>query len=278
MAWSDHRARTFYIEWGSMEAAFFDLDKTIIAASSTLMIGRPLYRAGLLTRRALMKAGIAQISYRMFGADHDQMERAREEMMTIVKGWDRDQLREIARETVDEVVAPLVFAEALFIIDDHLRQGRLVVIVSSSAEEIVEPLAAHLRVDRVIATKLAVDDAGHYTGEMELYAYGEGKVDAIKEMAVREGISLEDSFAYSDSHTDLPMLEAVGHPLAVNPDRELAKIAAERGWEVLAFERPVTIRTRLAELPRPTPVVSGAALAGAIGSLALYWLMRSRRS
>jgi len=130
----------------------------------------------------------------------------------------------------------------------------------------------------VIATKLAVDDTGHYTGEMELYAYGKGKADAIREMAVREGISLEDSFAYSDSHTDLPMLEAVGHPLAVNPDRELAKIAAERGWEVLAFERPVTTRTRLAELPRPTPVVSGAALAGAIGSLALYWLMRSRRS
>jgi HAD superfamily hydrolase (TIGR01490 family) len=206
------------------------------------------------------------------------MERAREEMMAIVKGWSRDQLREIARETVDEVVAPLVFAEALFIIDDHLRHGRLVVIVSSSPEEIVEPMAAHLRVDRVIATKAAVDDTGHYTGEMKFYAYAEGKADAMRELAEREGISLEDSFAYSDSHTDLPMLEAVGHPLAVNPDRELAKIAADRGWEVLAFERPVTIRTRLAELPRPTPVVSGAALAAMIGSLALYWLIRSRRS
>jgi precorrin-6x reductase len=74
------------------------------------------------------------------------------------------------------------------------------------------------------------------------------------------------------------MLEAVGHPFAVNPDRELAKVAKERGWEVLAFERPVTIRTRLAELPRPTPVVSGAALAGAIGSLALYWLLKVRRT
>jgi HAD superfamily hydrolase (TIGR01490 family) len=278
VAWFDHRARTFYIEWGAMEAAFFDLDKTIIAASSTLMIGRPLYRAGLLTRSALMKAGLAGISYRMFGADHDQMERAREEMMTIVEGWSRDQLREIARETVDEVVTPLVFAEALFIIDDHLRQGRLVVIVSSSAEEIVEPLAAHLRVDRVIATKLAVDETGHYTGEMEFYSYGEGKAAAMRAMADREGISLEDSFAYSDSHTDLPMLETVGHPHVVNPDRELAKIAKERGWEVLVFERPVTIRTRLAALPRPTPVVSGAALAGAAGSLALYWLLRSRRA
>lgn len=225
-----------------------------------------------------MKAGLAQISYRMFGADHDQMERAREEMMTIVKGWSRDQLREIARETVDEVVAPLVFAEALFIIDDHLRQGRLVVIVSSSPEEIVEPLASHLRVDRVIATRAAVDETDHYTGEMEFYAYGEGKAEAMRQLAEREGISLEDSFAYSDSHTDLPMLEAVGHPFAVNPDRELAKVAREREWGVLAFERPVTIRTRLAALPRPTPVVSGAALAGAVGSLALYWMLRSRRT
>jgi HAD superfamily hydrolase (TIGR01490 family) len=260
-----------------MEAAFFDLDKTIIAASSTLVFGKPLYRAGLLTRRALLKAGLAQISYRMFGADHDQMERARAEMMSIVKGWSREQLREIAAETISEVVTPLVFAEALAIIDEHLSEGRLVVIVSSSAEEIVDPLASYLRVDRVIATKAAVDEGGRYTGEMEFYAYGEGKATALRDFAAREGVALEDSYAYSDSHTDLPMLEAVGHPVAVNPDRELARIARDREWEVLVFERPVTIRTRLAALPRPAPVVSGAALASAIGGAALFWMLRSRR-
>ncbi|GBD84096.1 phosphoserine phosphatase [bacterium BMS3Abin02] len=258
-------------------AAFFDLDKTIIAKSSTLAFGRPLYKAGLLNRRALLKAGLAQISYRMFGADHDQMERARGEMMAIIKGWDQQQLRRIARETVDEVVAPLVFAEALAIIDEHLQAGRLVVIVSSSAEEIVDPLASHLRVDRVIATRAAVDDHGRYTGEIDFYAYGQGKAEAIEEFARREGISLPESFAYSDSHTDIPMLEAVGHPVAVNPDKELAKVAEERDWEILHFERPVTIRTRLASLPRPTPVVSGAALAGAVGSAALFWALRARR-
>src|SRR5665811_639017 len=148
---------------------------------------RDSYKAGLLNRRALLKAGIAQISYRMFGADHDQMERARGEMMAIIRGWDQQQLRDIARETVDEVVAPMVFAEALAIIDEHLNAGRLVVIVSSSAEEIVEPLASHLRVDRVIATRAAVADDGLYTGEIEFYAYGEGKAEAIKEFAEREG-------------------------------------------------------------------------------------------
>jgi HAD superfamily hydrolase (TIGR01490 family) len=261
-----------------MEAAFFDLDKTIIAASSTLVFGRPLFKAGLLTRRALLKAGLAQISYRMFGADHDQMEKARAEMMSIVKGWNRDQIRDIARETIDEVVAPLVYAEALFLIDDHLRHGRRVVIVSASAREIVEPLASYLRVDRVIATRPAVDADGFYTGEVEFYAYGERKADAIRELAEKEGISLADSYAYSDSATDVPMLETVGHPFAVNPDRDLAKIAKEREWEVLTFERPVTIRTRLSAIPRPTPIVSGAALAGAVGSLALYWMLRSRRA
>lgn len=258
-------------------AAFFDLDKTIIATSSTLAFGRPLYKAGLLNRRALLKAGIAGISYRMFGADHDQMERARGEMMSILKGWDARQLREIARETVDEVVTPLVFAEALAIIDEHLAAGRLVVIVSSSGVEIVEPLASHLRVDHVIATRAAVGDDGTYTGEIEFYAYGQGKADAIEDFAEREGISLEDSYAYSDSHTDVPMLQLVGHPVAVNPDRELRKIAEERQWEVLRFERPVTIRTRLQSLPRPTPVVSGAALAGALGGAALLWALRARR-
>jgi HAD superfamily hydrolase (TIGR01490 family) len=266
------------VESLSMEAAFFDLDKTIIATSSTLAFGRPLYRAGLLTRRGLLKAGIAQISYRMFGADHDQMERARAEMTAIIKGWNQDQLRDIARETVDEVVTPKVFAEALAIIDDHLQAGRRVVIVSSSGEEIVEPLASHLRADAVIATRAAVDELGYYTGEIEFYAYGDGKAEAIRQFAERESISLADSFAYSDSHTDLPMLETVGHPVAVNPDKELARVAEERGWEVLHFDRPVTIRTRLASLPRPTPVVSGAALAGAIGGVALYWALRTRRA
>lgn len=258
-------------------AAFFDLDKTIIAKSSTLVIGKPLYDAGLLNRRNLLKAGIAQISYRMFGADHDQMERAREEMMAIIRGWDRDQLAAIAAETVDEVLAPLVFAEALALIDEHRRAGRPVVIVSSSAEEIVEPLAKRLGVDQVIATRAAVDEEGRFTGEIEQYAYAEGKVEAITRFAADHGISLEASYAYSDSHTDLPMLELVGHPVAVNPDKELERIAEERDWQIMRFERPVSIRSRLSDLPRPTPVVSGAAAVGIVGGAALLWALRVRR-
>ncbi len=258
-------------------AAFFDLDKTIIAKSSTLAFGRPLYQAGFLNRRALLKAGIAQISYRTFGADHEQMERAREEMLEITMGWEKTGVEELVKEIVDEVVSPLVYAEALALMDEHHRVGRKVVIISSSPEEIVKPLARYLGVDHVIATRAKIDKDGRYTGEMEFYAYADAKAEAIRELATDEGLSLPDSFAYSDSITDLPMLEAVGHPVVVNPDRELAEVAEERDWLTLDFERAVTIRTRLATLPRPVPLISGAALAGAIGVAVVLWAIRARQ-
>lgn len=258
-------------------AAFFDLDKTIIAKSSALAFGRPLYQAGFLNRRALLKAGIAQISYMAFGADHDQMERAREKMLEMTKGWDRERIQELVREIVDEVVSPLVYAEALALIDEHRRVGRRVVIISSSPEEIVKPLARYLGVDHVIATRARVDEEGRYIGEMEFYAYGPGKAEAIRELAVAENLSLPDSFAYSDSITDLPMLETVGHPVVVNPDKELAQVAEERDWQSLEFERPVTIRTRLATLPKPVPLISGAALAGVVGGAVVLWALRQRQ-
>ncbi|MGZ5383959.1 MAG: HAD family hydrolase [Acidimicrobiia bacterium] len=258
-------------------AAFFDLDKTIIAKSSALAFGRPLYRAGFLNRRALLKAGIAQISYMTFGADHAQMERARQEMLEMTKGWDKVAVEKLVREIVDEVVSPLVYAEALALIDEHRWAGRKVVIISSSPEEIVKPLARYLGVDHVIATRAKVDAEGRYTGAMEFYAYAEGKAEAMRELATAESLALPDSFAYSDSMTDLPMLEAVGHPVVVNPDKELAQIAEARDWQTMEFERPVTIRTRLATLPGPVPLISGAALAGAIGGALVLWVVRARQ-
>ena len=257
-------------------AAFFDLDKTIIAKSSTLAFGRPLYKAGFLSRRALLKAGIAQIVYVMVGADHDQMERVREQLLALTKGWDRVQIGDLVKETVDEIVAPLVYAEALAIIDEHHRAGRKVVIISSSPEEVVRPLAVYLGVSDVIASRSKLGPDGRYTGELEFYAYGPGKAEAILEMAEREGLRLEDSYAYSDSITDLPMLETVGHPVVVNPDKELEELATERDWLVMNFERPVTLRTRLATLPKPVPVISGAAVAGALGSAAIWWAVKIR--
>jgi HAD superfamily hydrolase (TIGR01490 family) len=258
-------------------AAFFDLDKTIIARSSTLAFASHLNRAGLLNRRALLKAGIAQSYYRMFGADHEQLERIREELGEMTRGWDRNQIRELIEETVESVVSPLVYAEALFLIDDHHRQARPVVIISSSPVEVVEPLGRFLSADEVIGTVSEVDEEGRYTGRLVFYAYGEGKAEAIRAMADERSLDLAECYAYSDSATDLPMLELVGHPVAVNPDKELEAIALERGWAVLDFEREVTIRTRLETIPAPVPVISGAALATAVAAGLAVWAIRSRR-
>lgn len=258
-------------------AAFFDLDKTIIARSSTLAFASRLNRAGLLSKRALLKAAIAQSYYRMFGADHDQLERIREELGDMTRGWDRDQIRELISETVEEVVSPLVYAEALFLIDDHQRQGRPVVIISSSPVEVVEPLGRYLGADEVIGTVSEVDDDGRYTGALEFYAYGEGKAEAIRRMASERGFDLADCYAYSDSATDLPMLELVGHPVAINPDKELKEIATERKWPILDFERAVTLRTRLETIPAPVPVISGAALVAGVAAGLAVWALRNRR-
>ena len=119
--------------------------------------------------------------------------------------------------------------------------GRRVIVVSSSPMEIVAPLCRYLGLEDIIATLPEVGEDGRYTGEIQFYAYGPGKAEAMREFAATEGISLEESFAYSDSITDLPMLEAVGHPVAVNPDRELRTIAEEKDWQILHFEREVEV-------------------------------------
>jgi phosphoserine phosphatase len=148
------------------------------------------------------------------------------------------------------------------------------VIISSSPIETVEPIGEHLGVDDVIATRARLDGQGRYTGDLEFYAYGPYKADAIREMAVAQGIDLARSYAYSDSITDLPMLELVGNPVAVNPDRELARIAREREWEIRYFQRPVRLRDRVPVPPRPTLAAGTiAALVGTVIVL-LLWLRR----
>ena len=209
-------------------AAFFDLDKTIIAKSSLLAFGRPLYREGLLSRRAIVRNAYAQVVFMLVGADEDRMEKLRVVMLELIRGWNREHVAEIVRETLDEVITPIIFAEALEIIAEHQSLGRRVVIVSSAPEEVVRPLGEFLGVDDVIATRAAVDDDGRYTGELAYYGYGPYKAEGMRALAARDGLDLSESYAYSDSCTDEPMLRAVGHPFAVNPDRELARVAGER--------------------------------------------------
>lgn len=264
-----------------MEAAFFDLDKTIIARSSPLALGKHFFKEGLIGRGALLKSMYAQLVFHLIGADEAKMERLRAEAAKLTAGWEVDKVKAVVAEVLEEVIQPLLYAEALELIHDHRAAGRLVCLVSSSPEEIVEPLSRMIRVDRVIATRPKVED-GRYTGELEFYAYGPYKAEAIRALAAELGIDLERSFAYSDSITDLPMLEAVGNPVAVNPDRELRRVAQARGWRIESFRNPVPLRARLPQVRRPAslkevPLAGGVAAAAVVlGAAAVAWWLTRR--
>ncbi|MBM3670666.1 MAG: HAD family hydrolase [Actinobacteria bacterium] len=256
-------------------AAFFDLDKTIIAKSSVLAFGRPFYREGLLSKRAIVQSAYAQVVFMLVGADEGKMEKLRVAMLDMIRGWNRDHVATIVREALEEVVTPIIFAEALELIAEHQAAGRRVVIVSSAPEEVVAPLGDFLGVDEVIATRAEVDDTGAYTGELSYYGYGPHKAEAIQELAAREGIDLTGSFAYSDSVTDEPMLRAVGNPVVVNPDRELARIARDEEWPVRHFVRPVRLRDRVPVPPKPALAVTGVVAAAGAGAV-VWWLLRKK--
>lgn len=238
-------------------AAFFDLDKTIIATSSTAAFSRSFLRGGLLTRGDVLRSAYAHLLYLMGSADAAQTERMRAHLSRLVTGWDVATVSQIVAETLHEHIDPVVYSEAVDLIVWHHEQGHDVVIVSASGEEVVEPIAAALGADHAIATRMGVAD-GRYTGDIEFYAYGEHKATAIHDLAARHGYDLDASYAYSDSITDAPMLGVVGHGAVVNPDRTLRRLATENGWGALTFTRPVRLGTRWHPL-RTTAVVLGAA-------------------
>ncbi len=209
-------------------AAFFDLDKTIIAKSSTLAFSRPFFHSGLLNRRAVLRSAYAQFVFALAGADEDQTERMRAFITSMCAGWDAQQVRDIVDETLHEIIDPLVYDEAVRLIEEHHAAGREVVIVSASGEELVAPIAAMLGADHMVGTRMVVED-DHYTGEIAYYVYGPAKAVAIRELAQARGYDLAQCYAYSDSVTDVPMLEIVGHPYAVNPDRALAQSSRRTG-------------------------------------------------
>jgi len=259
-------------------AAFFDLDKTVIAKSSALAFGRPFYQGGLINRRAVLKSSYAQFVFHVSGADEAQMTRMRDYLTALCTGWDVAQVREIVAETLHELIDPLIYEEAATLIEEHQAAGRDVVIVSSSGEEVVAAIGELLGVDRVVATRM-VEDQGRYTGEIEFYAYGPHKAAAIRDLAQAEGYDLAECYAYSDSSTDIPMLEVVGHPTAVNPDKALRRIALERGWPIRTFARPVSLRSRFSLRHPSGPVVAGAAVGmGAAAVAGIAWYAQRRRA
>jgi len=222
----------------------------------------------MINRRDVLKGAYARFVYHLGGADEARMNKMRGDLVGMITGWEEATVRSIVAEAVTELIDPLVYDEAASLIEEHHAAGRAVVIVSSSGDEVVGPVGDMVGADHVVATRMVVDD-GRYTGEVAFYAFGRHKASAMRRLATEHDWDLDDCFAYTDSGTDVPMLEAVGHPFAVNPDRPLRREAVARDWPVLEFDHPVPLRSRFSRLPAPVrPVAVGLAGAAMVAAAA----------
>jgi HAD superfamily hydrolase (TIGR01490 family) len=223
----------------------------------------------------MLRSAYAQFVFFTGGADHDQMDKMREFMSQLCAGWDVATVREIVHDTLTNIVEPLVYDEAVSLMEEHRAAGRDIVIVSASGAEVVEPIGEMLGADRVIATRMEIAD-GKYTGKIDYYAYAEEKARAIQQLADSVGYDLADCYAYSDSITDVHMLEVVGHPFPVNPDKELRRVAIAKEWPILSFVRPVALRPRI-PVPPAKPTLAALAVGGAVAAGGVLWANRKRR-
>ena len=215
-------------------AAFFDLDRTLLRRSSALALAGSFRERGLISRWQMLRAAGWQLLFAARGASHEAVRRGAEDGLRVLAGYTPDELRELVAEAMEPVLRPLVYAEPLRLVEQHHARGERVYIVSATLQEIVEAMAEDLGFDGALGTICEVRD-GRYTGRAVRALHAGAKAECLREVAAQEGFDLAECTAYSDSHTDLPFLDAVGHPVAVNPDRALRRIAAERSWPVLEF-------------------------------------------
>jgi HAD superfamily hydrolase (TIGR01490 family) len=248
-------------------AAFFDLDRTLLRRSSALALAPSFRRRGVITRTQLAKAAFWQLLFVARGASDETVRKAAGDGLMILRGFTPDAMRALVAEALEPVLKPLVYREPLALARRHGERGEPVYIVSAALQEIVEALAGDLGFDGALGTVCEVED-GAYTGRPLRSLHGAAKADAVRELAEQEGIDLAASTAYSDSYGDLPFLEAVGNPVAVNPDAHLRRTAIERGWPVLEFGELLLppARKRVSAAAVGIPLVVGAA----------FWAARKR--
>jgi HAD superfamily hydrolase (TIGR01490 family) len=218
-------------------AAFFDLDKTLMAGSSGMQFARVATRHGIVGRRQLLSWAVEHLRYRLRGTTDQRTAEVLRVARELIAGVPVRTVERMNPEVMAAIL-PRVYPQMLEEVYSHQDAGRATFIVSAAGNGVVEPLAGVLGMDGGIGTRYEVDDDGAFTGRFDgPFVYGRGKVEAMEAFAAEHGIDLDDSYAYSDSLSDLPMLRAVGHPVAVNPDPTLAEIAGEEGWEMMRFER-----------------------------------------
>jgi HAD superfamily hydrolase (TIGR01490 family) len=221
----------------SRAAAFFDLDKTLMAGSSGMQFARVATRQGIVGRRQLARWGVEHLRYRLRGTTDERTAEVLRVARQLIKGVPEVTIARMGPEVMAAIL-PRVFPQMLDEVHGHQDAGRPTFIVSAAGNDVVETLARVLGMEGGIGTRYEVDAEGNFTGRLDgPFVYGPGKVEAMQAFAERHEIDLDTSFAYSDSLSDLPMLRAVGNPVAVNPDPPLAEIARAEGWQTLRFER-----------------------------------------
>lgn len=215
-------------------AAFFDLDRTLIRRSSVLALAGTFRERGLISRLDLAKSAWLQLLFAARGASAERVRFAAEDGMRLLAGFSVIEMQRLVGDAMEPVLRPLVYAEPLRLVQQHRARGERVYVVSATLQEIVQQVADDLGFDGAIGSTCEVVD-GVYTGKSLRAAHGEGKAQAVRELAESDGLDLAGCTAYSDSYTDVPFLEVVGHPVAVNPDKRLREAAQERGWPVVEF-------------------------------------------
>jgi HAD superfamily hydrolase (TIGR01490 family) len=250
----------------AQSAAFFDLDRTLMAGSSGMHFGRAAFRSGMVRRRRLLRWAVDHVRFRLRGSTDERTEQLLAEVKELLAGIPE---RDIARMAPDLLagILPRIYPQMLDEVRAHQDAGRATFIVSAAGNELVSLLARVLGMEGGIGTAYAVDSDGLLTGELDgPFMYGEGKVEAMRRFATDHDIDLAASWAYSASASDLPMLRAVGSPVVVNPDQELLEIAKSQGWRVMRFER----------LGRRLAIAATTVAAAAIGGSGTWLAARTR--
>jgi HAD superfamily hydrolase (TIGR01490 family) len=219
-------------------AAFFDLDRTLISRATPLALASSFRRRRLVRRRDLVRAALWQLIFLIRGVGEREMRRAAEDGMRLLRGVPVAAVDDLLADAMEQVLRPLVYRESLELAHEHHGRAERVYVISASLQQIVERVADDLGLDGAVGSTCEIEN-GVYTGRSLRPCYGSLKADAVREIAARDGIDLAQSTAYSDSHTDVAFLEAVGHPKVVNPDPKLRTIALQRGWPILQFSEPL---------------------------------------
>lgn len=245
-------------------AAFFDLDRTLIRGSSAFTIGLEAWRHDLLSLPTLARAAVDAALFAIFGASDAKSEATRDRLLAGGAGRRVDEVVDALADDVVGRLIPKVRPEASALLGLHGSVGHHRYIVSAAPQQLTDLLAEALGLEGSIGTRPEIDH-GHYTGRLTgRFVYGSAKADAVSEFATNHAYDLDASYAYSDSASDLPLLETVGNPIAVNPDRDLRARARTRGWPTVTFHTGQTVR-RLGQAAGLTTLGAAATVGYLIG-------------